>query len=212
MVKSIRVSAMALIAAASFGVSTASADLINIGSEIAASEHSLGHFTGTLNYLPSGANAATVIITITNTTPVANGGYITALALWSTSNAGGGSMSFVSSSDGAFGGLSGPVNGPPFGDYATGASTGGGWTGGGSPSQGLAIGESATFTFSVTGTGVGLFSASHFAGLNSGEWDLVVRFRGFANGGSDKVPANPTPGAAGLLAMGALAASRRRRP
>lgn len=208
---SIRSAAVALIAVAGIGLSSAQADIINIGSEVSASEHALGQFTGTLNYTSGGANSATIVISLTNTSALANGGYITALALWHSSNAGLSTVSFVSSNDANFGGLAGPVNGAPHGNYAAGASTGGSWTGGGSPSAGLAVGESATFTFSVTGVGVGLLSASSFAHLNNGEWDLVIRFRGFEDGGSDKVPANPTPGAAGLLAMGALAATRRRR-
>jgi len=193
-------------------ISAANADLINIGSEVGSSEHSLGQFTGTLNYVPGGANSATITISLTNTSPLANGGFLTALALWHTGNAGLNTVSFVSSSDANFGGLAGPVNGAPHGSYAAGASTGGGWTGGGSPSAGLAIGESATFTFNLSGTGVGLLSAATFINQNNDHWDLVIRFRGFENGGSDKVPANPTPGAAALLAIGGLAASRRRRP
>ena len=206
-----RCTVLAALAASTIGLSAANADLINIGSETSASEHGLGQFAGTLNYISGGANSATIIISLTNTSPVGNGGYLTALALWHSSNAGLNTVTFVSSSDANFGGLAGPVNGAPHGSYAAGASTGGGWTGGGSPSAGLAVGESATFTFSLNGAGVGLLSAANFINMNNDHWDLVVRFRGFGNGDSDKVPANPTPGAAALLGLGGLAAARRRR-
>ena len=55
-------------------------------------------------------------------------------------------------------------------------------------------------------------SAAAFAS-ESAPYSIVVRFRGFDNGGSDKVPGVlvPAPGAAGMLAAAGLAMGTRRR-
>jgi hypothetical protein len=203
-----------LVAATGLGVSTASANLINFTSNGTLSSEHLGAYTGTALYTPSGNNAATLVLTITNATAPATGGYITAVALAHGDNFAGITVAMTSTSDADFGNLAALVSAPPFGSYRGGASTSSSWTGGGNPSVGTGVNQTLTLTFSLSGTGAGLRSAGDFVGLHSNHQDLVVRFRGMNNDGSDKVPGIlvPTPGTASLLAIGCLAASRRRRP
>ena len=72
------------------------------------------------------------------------------------------------------------------------------------PNGGIPAGGSATFTFSLTGSGLdALTTASFLAALSSPEGQdltpafFVARFRGFPNGGSDKVPGQSSGGGGG---------------
>ena len=208
-----RLAAVATVATTAVGLSTANADLVNLVSNNAASTENLGSYTGTLDYTSGGANSATIVLTLTNTTAVATGGFITAVALMHGDNYAGATITLTGSTDADFGNLTPPVSGSPFGDFRGGASTSSSWLGGGAPSAGIGVGQSITLTFSLTGTGMGLLSAADLVGLHSGHYDMAVRFRGMTNGGSDKVPGQliPTPAAASLLGMGGLMAARRRR-
>ncbi|MDZ4754220.1 MAG: hypothetical protein SGJ11_06950 [Phycisphaerae bacterium] len=91
-----------------------------------------------------------------------------------------------------------------------GASTSGSGTGGGSPSQGLAVGETGTYVFTV-GAAASLLAnidAMSFWSQNDGSPEFAVRFRGFENGGSDKVAGQltvvPVPLPIALAAAGLL--------
>lgn len=184
----------------------ARADWVNLGANTAdaASQPPLGHFTGTMTYTDINATSATLTIQLTNTSPPANGGFITGFVFNNPGNAISGVTSF-SSTNSNFGLISGPitvngVNGAPFGQFDVGASTGGSFEGQGSPNGGIAVGSSATFTFDLTGSGLDTLNVMSFVdtlstgtGAGQGYQFMVVRFRGFNNGGSDKVPANWTP-------------------
>jgi len=183
----------------------ARADSVNLSGNVAASTSGLGDFTGTLTYTDTNASSATLTIQLTNTSPLANGGYITGFVFNNPSDAITG-INF-SSTNPNFDLLSGPFNvngtsGVPFGQFDIGTSTGGSFEGPGNPTGGIAVGNSATFTFDLTGTGLDALDAMSFVdtlstGTGSGGGDyqfMVVRFTGFNNGGSDKVPANGTPG------------------
>jgi len=178
----------------------------------------LGSFTGTFDYTGSDESGGTVDISLTNTSPAGNGGFITAFVFNLPAGASLTSSVF-SSSDGDFGQLgastfSNNVNGAPFGRFDIGASTGSSFEGGGSPSPGIGVGGSATFTFILSGTGLGSLTAADFLGsvsvppgAGAGVQGFVVRFRGFEDGGSDKVVGTgdtpvPEPGTAILLALG----------
>jgi PEP-CTERM motif len=80
--------------------------------------------------------------------------------------------------------------------------------GGGKPQPGIGVGETATFYFNLTGTGISSLGATDFASNNN---FAAVRFRGFADGGSDKVTGGggggaqvPEPATIFLLGSGLL--------
>ncbi len=169
---------------------------------------SLGSFTGSLSYNATDSTSALLTIFLTNTSPAANGGYLTAFAFNNPSDLI--SNVTLNSSDPDFAVIGGTtfqntINGSPNGQFDIGASTGGGYEGIGAPQPGIAAGDSANFFFSLTGTNLtGLTENSFISELSTGPGDgagpeaFVTRFRGFNNGGSDKVPANfnnpPPPG------------------
>lgn len=173
-------------------------------------------FTGSFDYTAA-ANGltATLVVSLTNTSPVDNGGYLTGFAF---NNPGftGATLSSYSAGTGTWGILGDPdfdneFTASPFGIFDIGAVLNGGsdWEGGGSPTGGVAVGNTGTWTFALTGTGLNAFSASSFLGVyaqeienNKGtktyvdadpEISLAVRFRGFDDGGSAKVPGTEVP-------------------
>jgi hypothetical protein len=161
--------------------------------------NNLGSFSGTVSYSFTDSSSATLEFSLTNTSPAANGGFLTAFAFNNPSNLITG-VTLTSLDNTNFGLLGGSgfqdgVNGSPFGQFDIGASTGSNWEGGGNPSLGLGVGASATFTFHLTGSGLdGLTVTSFFNTLSVGPGDgegpqpFVARFRGFSDEGSDKVP------------------------
>jgi PEP-CTERM motif len=167
----------------------------------------LGSFTGDFTYTPLNSNSATLDIVLNNTSLLANGGYLTAFVVNNPDHAiTGGTLSSSNSNFHLLGGSSynGGISAPPFGKFDLGASITGQFLGGGSPKGGIPAGGSATFTFSLTGHGLdSLNTASFFAARSSPEsQDLdpvyfVARFRGFNNGGSDKVPGQASGGGGG---------------
>lgn len=172
----------------------------------------LGSWTGDLTYTAVDATHGTLTIQMANTSPAANGGYITALAFnnpydWITG------FSSFTSTDGDFAAsplCSNCVSGSPYGNFDFLISTGGGFLGSGSPTGGIKPGAlgggTETFTYSLTGTNMAALTSNDFLKELSSGGDpksFVVRFRGFNNGGSDKVPVDlPEPGTLGVLALG----------
>jgi len=158
----------------------------------------LGSYSGSLGYSFTDATTAELEISLTNTSPAANGGFLTAFVFNNPSNFISGVS--LSTTDSDFGLLGGPsfsngINGAPFGQFDIGASTGGGFTGGGNPALGIAVGGSETFTFSLTGASLNTLTEQSFLdtlsvppGDGEGSQSFVARFRGFEDGGSDKVP------------------------
>lgn len=161
----------------------------------------LGTFQGSLTYLPQSATTGELQVTLMNTSPSGNGGYITAFAF---NNPGGAidSVSFSSTSS-AFHLLGGPnfsneVDAQPFGHFDIGAAIGKSFNGGGSPSPGIGVSSIENFTFAFTGLGLDQLDLNDFfdelsvpPGAGQGTKSFVVRFRGFCDGGSDKVPLDP---------------------
>jgi hypothetical protein len=173
----------------------------NIVADRAASTSGLGRFTGQIMVTNQRAMSALVTVTLTNTSPASNGGYITGFVLNDPATDLGGNIKGISNfttTNSDFVLLGGPtltqgISAAPFGSFAFGAALGGNWLGGGNPTGGIGVGESATFTFNVTGdhlenlSDTSLESAMSTGGALSAFFD--VRFRGFDNSGSDKVPA-----------------------
>lgn len=175
------------------------------------STEGFGDFLATVTYTYMGGTSASLSIQLDNTTLPALGGYITAIAL----NPGTGvtAMAFVSCTSANFAGLSGPVSTPPFGPFMTGASTSGTWLGGGNPSDGIGVGMSETFVFSMTGSAAALGALDAETVLAAGCDAMAVRFRGGAvDDWSDNVlgQALPAPGAIAVVGLAALGRRRRR--
>ena len=158
----------------------------------------LGSFTGDLTFNATTSTMGTLNISLANTSPTANGGFITAFVL---NNPNSQVTKIASFADAPGGGrfdliklTHSGVNAAPNGQFDFGASTGSGFTGGGSPRDGIAVGASDSFTFSLTGTNLQTLTSNSFltalsTGTGSGDGFAAfsVRFRGFADGGSDKV-------------------------
>jgi hypothetical protein len=176
---------------------------IALSGEPGQSTSGLGDFSGSLTYAPTSATAATLTVTLTNTSPAANGGYLTAFVF----NNPGDHVTGVSLTDPHFHALlaNDAINGAPFGQFDLAVSLGNNlhsnFTDGGNPAGGIGVGVTETFTLNLTGTGLDLLSEADFVGALSGGTGLgagpeffVARFRGFENGGSDKVPGSGIPG------------------
>ncbi len=215
-----RIFILLLASVISFGTFTSQARAIAIAGDTAASTSGLGDFTGTMTYSFTSATEAQLIIELMNTSPELNGGFITAFVF---NNPGDLIDSVVfSSSDADFQLLGGPgfddgVNGAPYGQFDVGSSTGSGFEGGGSPNVGIGVNSSAIFTFAFGGSMLDTLSELSFllalsegTGAGEGYEGLVVRFRGFEDGGSDKVPGAevPEPATAVLLGLSLLGAAR----
>jgi hypothetical protein len=177
----------------------------------------LGQYTGTVTYADTDSTHATLTVSLKNTSPALNGGFLTAFVFNNPSDLITGVT--LSGGNGHFSLLGGPsfhngINGAPFGHFDIGASTGGGFEGGPHPTDGLGVGKSATFTFALTGSHLDtLTTDSFFAALSAnpqgkGAESFVARFRAFNHEGSDKVPddvvrvQNPEPATLALLGAG----------
>lgn len=187
----------------------ASADVIPIAGDIGNSTEQTGAtFSGTLDYTFTGADMGTLIVSLSNDTPALVGGFLTGFVFNILSMDDNASASLLSATNANF--LdTGPESAPPFGDFDAGAALGADWTGGGSPNGGMGVGDFDVFTFKVTASDASALSAISFIGSGD-DINFAVRFRGLTDGGSDKVPGVPAPGA-GALALGALGLATRRR-
>jgi len=141
----------------------------------------------------------TLTITLTNTSPAANGGFLTAVAFNLTP---GTTVNNFTTTNGNFA-LLGPSPTGWTGSVAPDgtrthliSATGNDYNGGGSPNGGTPTGGTVTFTLTLASLN-GNTEASVF---NS----ILVRMRGFQNGGSDKDPLTVTevPEPASMLLLG----------
>jgi hypothetical protein len=172
-----------------FWGSLAQAATLQLVSDSAASTSGIGAFTGSMSY----DGVDTLTIALTNTTPV-GGGYITGFVFNTPASA---SAVLAPNPTDNFEDLAtSPHNnslaGSPFGTFDAGAAIDGDFLGGGSPSAGIAVGDTGTFVFHVTnGSGA---SVDDFFFNDGTDYPFVVRLRGIDIGaGSDKVPANSIP-------------------
>lgn len=160
----------------------------------------LGDYTGSLTYLATDANNASLTITLNNTSAAANGGFLTAFVFNNPGNLITGATldgdNTFTAFELVFGNNVNSAN--PFGDFDFIVSaTKKEFEGGGNPTGGITPGASATFTLALTGTSLNTFTATSFESALSnnpgggGAQYFVARFRGFEDGGSDKVPGQP---------------------
>lgn len=176
-----------------------------------SSTSNLGKFSGTIAVDNISPTSAQISVTLTNTTNAKLGGYITGFAfnlpvpIASATLTPNPTGSFNLAGGGTFNNTIGSyddVPGQPYGYFDIGAGLGtDGSLNGGSPTSGLASGQSQTFIFSITsyagGFDLNTLSAQLLLSLASanpqggGAQAFLVRFRGFKNGGSDKVVINP---------------------
>ena len=212
------------------GSRTASANTINIVSNAAESTAKLAAFTGSVSYTYSGG-VGDLQISLTNTTSPAYQGLNITGFVFNTIDP---DSDYILSSftpDFGFQDLTGGgLLASPYGSYEYGAAIGGKWTGGGSPSDGIKIGETGVFHYQVTGPAASLPSTSAMSFLSEGGHSasagytgqfFVVRFRG---NNSDKepvvidvpddIPGTPLPAAAwgGLGLLGLTLTRRNRNP
>lgn len=191
----------------------AHAGFISIQSDTSNSTEDLGTFTGSIDYTYGSGNNGALIITLTNTSAAANAGLITGF-VFNIDSADAEACAVLDDATHPFQDTQGG-SAVPFGsDFDAGAALGGSFLGGGSPNAGIAVGATGTFTFQVIASDASSLTASSF--INGPyAFDFIVRFKGFANGGSDKVPAIdlmvPSPGALALFGFAAIGVGRRRR-
>ncbi len=189
--------------------SFASADTLQIFADTANSTEGIGNFTGWLTYDFIVGDLGVLTVDLTNTSDPGNGGWLTGFIF----NIGSSDPDVAAPYTGGthpFDDAPGQ-NGTPYGNpFLGGAALGGDWLGGGFPGDGVAVGDSGSFSFDVFASDAGSLRAASFL-EGPYQFNFIVRFRGFIDGNSDKVPAVPAPGALALLGFAALAQRRRRR-
>lgn len=159
-----------------------------------------------------GTGTADVIVKLTNSSKDATGGLLTGFAFNNPESKSGGDIDKVtgySVSPNTFpyvligevesgknkgNVIGGSINGSPYGAFDLGAALGNDLLGGGGPGEGLAFGQTATFTFNVSGTIANLSAANILAALStlppgSTQANFLVRFKatGKDGEGSEKV-------------------------
>ena len=201
--------------------SSASADSVEIAGDGANSTEGLGSFTGLLDYQADPFSTVGLLtVELNNTTTPDKGGYITGFLFNIASMDANASATLLGDPlpTHPFQQCTGNgLNGPPFGKpFDAGAALGGSFLGGGSPTEGIAAGDSGAFSFEVAASDAGDLTAISFLDGGPFEFNFIVRFKAI-DGDSDKVPATVVPlpapvamGAAGLAWM-ILAARRYRR-
>ena len=205
---------MACLAAACIGAAAQAATVPNTSNSSLSTEN-LGTFIGTLNYTFLGGTNGKLDVSLTNTTPVSTGGYITAFMFRPPPELGAFTSVLTTSDYAALTNIVAGASGAPFpGTWLGGAGTGGSWLAGGSPTGAVAIGQTGNWSFTITGANASQLTSDSFVSGDkvSDPYAFIVRFRGMNNDGSDKVPANqlPSPGAVALLGISGFLSRRRR--
>ncbi len=174
------------------------------------SSERLGDFIAEFSYRFFSPTSAELDVNLKNTSPSGNGGFLTGFVFNNPNNfitkvSLSGSNSFFE----LLGGKSfkDTISASPFGKYDVGAALGGDFLGGGNPTKGIGVGGNANFAFTLTGKNMDQLNTGSFMQAKSDEGEFfVTRFKGFMDGGSDKVPGNavavPEPSVIFLLLSG----------
>lgn len=192
----------------------AAADIIHFTPDQDNSTENTGvSFNGSVEYDYLGGTSGELTISLTNTTDPLIGGFLTGFVFNINSVDPNAFAVLDSTSNPNFVGMQNE-SGAPFGNFDAGAAVDGSFQGGGSPANGLAIGETGIFSFLLTASDASTLSAMSFL-TGPNEFNFVTRFRGVGPNGedSDKLPVTvlPAPGALALLGMAGLIGTRRRR-
>lgn len=205
------------VAVAGLAVGVAKADVVSIQGVVSGSTEATGAtYSGSLEYNFMGGNTGELKVTLTNDSPASVGGFLTGFLFRADAVTG----ATLTSANPVFFNDTGADSGSPFGTFDGGAALGGSFLGGGSPTNGLAVGQTGNFVFSITSATASTLNAADFLGTldSHSSVGFLVRFRGLTDGGSDKVPGGgtdtvviPLPNAGMLAGAGLLALGLRRR-
>jgi hypothetical protein len=189
-----------------------------------------GYFTGSIAVDVTSTTSAVIQVSLTNTSPISNGGYITGFAFNDPNSSTRGNIGTVTSFTQSYSPAGAPpannmvligdptfnntISGSPYGSFDIGAAVGGDLLGGGAPQPGVEVGQTGVFTFTVNGTNLNKLTAQNILdSLSTSGAAMMVRFRGFNNGMSDKViageicyppPPPPSPPPSSVPAPGGL--------
>jgi hypothetical protein len=190
----------------------AHADTMNLNIVSCESIEGIGAFTGTMNWSYSGGKQGYLTVSLTNTSSFP-GGQLTGFGF----NADPTKINVSLMSGLPAWDFIQDFPASPYENFDYGAAVNGDFLGGGNPAPGIDIGSTGTFVFKVMGASALLstLDAMSFFDESKYGYAFIARFRGFDNGGSDKVigclepNAVPVPmpvalAAAGLLAVGVL--------
>ena len=185
-----------------------SVSTIDFISDAANSTEQLGSYTGSINYDTSGL----LDISLTNTSSPANGGFITRFMFNAPNRV---VARLTSTTSSAPFHLQPRPRMRPFGSFDYGVTLRNRYN-----RLGIAQGTTESFQFAIYSPQAPTFSAidfmSDFSYCTNKPALFMARFKGFDDGGSDKVPATvtavPTPSAvlAGIVLLSGLALRRRR--
>ena len=202
----------AMLIACLVAAAPARADSVAVLGDMFNSTEGLGSFDGLLEYdADLFSTVGTLQIMLTNTSAPENGGYITGF-LFNIASAEDATATLLYDPESLYPFeqcVGGGLNGQPFGNpYDAGAALEGSFLGGGDPTPGIAVGETGTFAFQIQAPNAGSLTAMSFVEGGPYDFDFLVRFRGFDDGGSDKVPAVvvPLPAPIALGAIGLVGA------
>ncbi len=168
---------------------------IPIMSDGANSTEGLGSFTGSVDYVfDSDADLGLLTITLTNTSDPDNGGFLTGFLYNIVNDDPNTSATLVSASHPYEQATDNGLSGQPFGNpFDAGAAIGGAFLGGGDPTAGIAIGDTGIFGFEIMAFDAADLTALNFLVGGLYDFNFIVRFKGFDDGGSNKVPATIVP-------------------
>lgn len=205
-----------------------SAQAVLIVAEVDQSTEQLGEYEIQADWTGSALE-----LSITNTSSASNGGFLTGFlinlpyqATFTNATTDTGLVPLMP--------IDGPFSGAPFGNFDYGFAVGGNFLGGGNPSNGIGVGETGHFTLSSWTNLPEIFDRlsndeiEHYLFDNKttsrlGDAHFLGRFRGFQDGGSDKVPGMfatsppppaisvPNPATLALFTLGAFALLIRRK-
>jgi|GEM_PF-1066181 len=193
------------------------------GDYTTGSTEELGSFTGEFKYNLISSSKAEIDVSLKNTSDPLNDGFITGFVFnipsylesiidntFSITD-----MSFYSGDFDSFELIGGEINndisGAPFGHFDIGASLPNSFLSGNPPHEGIGVGQENLFSFLFeSSSDLTALSEESFLNeySNGSEEFMLVRFKGFADEGSDKVPAgsvsiNPTPEPSTLVLLAA---------